>query len=162
VVPRSEEIDVRPSAKAHGIQSSRGSGACDDLHNEPNRHAPNRGVGTVYEFVMHSKPKSLRVILACSLENASHAAGQTADLPFCEADSPIILGVPSFDAVRGEIAEDRQERIAVQSELAKFNRSSCASGRHYALESNQFADYGRLEIVERFDHPLTLLRCARY
>jgi len=109
---------------------------------------------------MHSKPKALRVTLACALENASHAAGQTADLPFCEADSPIILGVPSFDAIRGEIAEDGQERIAVQGELAKFNRSSWASGRHYALESNQFADDGHLEIVGRFDQPLTLLRCA--
>jgi hypothetical protein len=127
---------VRRSAKAHGVQSSRGSGACDDLHHEPNRHATNRWVGNVYEFVMHSKPKALRVILACALENASHAAGQTADLPFCEADSPIILGVPSFDAIRGEIAEDGQERIAVQSELAKFNRSSWASGGHQALESD--------------------------
>ena len=151
---------MRRSAKAHGIQSSKGSGACDDLHNEPNGHATNRWVGNVCEFVMHSKPKSLRVILACALENASHAAGQTADLPFCEADSLKILGVPSFDAIRGEIAEDGQERIAVQSELAKLNRWSWSSGRHYALESNQFADDGHLEIVVRFDQPLTLLRCA--
>jgi hypothetical protein len=78
VVPRSEKIDVRGSAKAHGVQSSRGSGACDDLHSEPNRHGPNRGVGNVYELMMHPKPEARRVILASALENASHAAGQTA------------------------------------------------------------------------------------
>ena len=88
---------------------SRGSGACNDLHNEPNRHAPNRGVGSVYELMMHPKPDARRVILPCALENASHAAGQTADLPFSEADSPKIPGMPSLDAVRGEIAENGQK-----------------------------------------------------
>ena len=109
---------------------------------------------------MHSKPKSLRVILTCALENANHATGQPADLSFCEADSPIVLGVPGFDTIRGEIAEDRQERIAVRNALAKFNRPSWSSGRNCALESNQFANDGHLEVVGRFDQPLTLLSCA--
>jgi hypothetical protein len=59
--------------------------------------------------MMHPKPDARRVILSCAPENASHAAGQTADLTFSEADSPKIFGVPSLDAVRGEIAENGQK-----------------------------------------------------
>jgi hypothetical protein len=74
-MPRPEEVDVRRSAKAHCVPSSRWSRACDNLQNEPNRHASDRRIGNVYELMMHSKAKAPRVVLTCTLENAGQAAG---------------------------------------------------------------------------------------
>jgi hypothetical protein len=49
----------------------------------------------------------------------------------------------------------------VQSDIAKLNSTSAASGRDYSLESNQFVDHRQLKRGHRLDEPFAFFRRGR-